>query len=76
MRVCSILYPFHSVIVVQAKKNIIEKPMFQIDNPKIVISTLQSPSGNRVFMLRVKSISEKAEPRNAPKTRNKKKTEQ
>ena len=50
------------LIVVQAKKNIIEKPMFQIDNPKIVISTLQSPSSNRVFMLRVKSISEKAEP--------------
>jgi alpha-mannosidase len=49
------------LIVVQAKKNIIEKPLFSISNPKLVISTLQRTADNKGLLLRVKSVSDKVE---------------
>lgn len=49
------------LIVVQAKKNIIEKPLLQISNPEIVISTLQRTGSNKTFILRLKSVSDKTE---------------
>ena len=49
------------LMAVQTKKNIIGKPLFNIRNPKIVISTLQRTADGKAFMLRVKSVSDKTE---------------
>jgi alpha-mannosidase len=48
------------LIVVQTKKNIIEKPLLHINNPKVVISTLRRTSANNILM-RLKSVSGKTE---------------
>lgn len=49
------------LIVVQAKKNIIGKPLFNISNPKLVVSALKRTAGNKAFLVRIKSVSDKTE---------------
>lgn len=49
------------LVVVQTAKNVITKPLVQIINPGLVLSTLQRPTGGKAFLLRVKSISGKPE---------------
>ena len=48
-------------IVVQSKKNMIEKPLLNIGNQSVIISTLHRLAGKKTFMLRVKSVSDKVE---------------
>jgi len=50
------------LLVVQAKKNIIEKPIVHIDNPAIMLSVLKKTEGSHTMLLRVKSVSSSAEP--------------
>jgi hypothetical protein len=49
------------MIVVQAKENIIRKPMVRINNPLLVISTIKWTADKSGLLLRVRSISEKQE---------------
>jgi hypothetical protein len=49
------------LIVVQTKKNIISKPLVQINNPQLLISTMKKTADNKAILLRIKSISDKPE---------------
>ena len=49
------------LIVVQAKANVIAKPLLKIANPMLVISTLEKTSDEKELLLRVRSVSGKTE---------------
>ncbi len=48
------------LLVVQAAKNIIEKPIVRIGHPAIVLSLLKATGGNRELLLRLRSVADSA----------------
>lgn len=45
------------LIVIPSDRNPIRKPLFQIDNPKIMLSVMKKSSDNRALILRFRSLS-------------------
>jgi alpha-mannosidase len=49
------------LLAIPTKNNLIEKPLLQIDNPKIVVSSLTRTEDKRGVLVRVRSVSEQVQ---------------
>ncbi len=49
------------LLIVQTNKNLISKPVIKLNNDRLVISTIKKTNDNKAVLLRIRSISDKAE---------------